>query len=107
MIVNNILGSISYIMIACWLLLFIQSHRMFYIFRKKYPQIAKEEISNAFRPYADPEKILFFFKAKNIPLLKNDKKIWRLRRQTKVLFYLSIGLSLIMVLIAVFYYTTH
>lgn len=98
----NISDSISYIMIACWLLLFIQSHRMFYIFRKKYPQIAKEEISNAFRPYTDPEKILFFFKAKNIPLLKNDKEIWSLRRQTKVLFFLSIGLPLVMVLIAIF-----
>ena len=99
---ENIFDNIGFILIAFWLLFFIQSHRMFYLFRKKYPQIAKKEISNAFKPYADPAKILFFFKAKNIPLLKNDKEVWRLRQQTKVLFFLSIGLPLIIILIVIF-----
>ncbi len=99
---EKIFNNIDFVVIAIWLLFFIQSHRMFYLFRKKHPQIAKEEISNAFKPYADPAKVLFFFKAKNILLLKNDKEVWRLRQQTKVLFFLSIGLPLIMILVVIF-----
>ena len=75
---------------------------MFYIFRKKYPEIAKNKISNAFEPYADPDKLFFFFKKENLPLLKKDKQVWRLRLQTKVLLFLSIGLPLLIVFVSIF-----
>ena len=81
-LVNNI-GTISSIIIACWLLLFIVSHLMVYRFKEKYHQIAKKDISGAFEPYADPTIIFYFFREKNIPLLKNDKEIWRLRQLKK------------------------
>jgi len=102
MIMENILDSIFIVIIICWLLLLIQSHRMFYTFKKKYPEIAKRKIPNAFTRYADPGKILFFFKKENLSLLQNDKKIWRLRQQTKILFFLSIGVPLLIVFLSIF-----
>jgi len=104
MIIENIIDSIFIVIIICWLLLLIQSHRMFYTFRKKYPEIVKKNISNAFSPYVDPEKILFFFKRKNISLLQNDKEIWRLRQQTKLLFFLSIGIPIIIAFLSIFFF---
>ncbi len=100
---GNFINAIGFVMIAIWFLLFIQSHRMFYLFRKKYPQIAKKRISNAFKPYLDPAKIIFFFKKESIPLLKDDKEIWNLRRQTKILFFLSLGIPLAMVLVIILF----
>ena len=102
MTMENIIDSIFIVIIICWLLLLIQSHRMFYTFRKKYPEIAKNKISNAFEPYADPDKLFFFLKKENLPLLKKDKQVWRLRQQTKILFTLSIGVPLLIAFLSIF-----
>jgi len=93
--IEDIVTIIFIIIIGCWVLTLMQSHRMFYTFRKKYPEIAKKKIPNAFTRYADPEKILFFFRKENLPLFQADKKIWRLRQHTKVLFALSVGVPLL------------
>jgi len=98
--------SIGLVMIVFWLLLFVQSHRMFYLFKKKYPEVVKRKIPNAFDSYADPEKILFFFRKENLSLLKNDKEIWHLRRQTKVLFLLSIGAPVLIFLLLILIFLT-
>ena len=103
---ENIITIIFVIIISCWVLTLIQSHRMFYAFRKKYPEIAKKKIPNAFTRYADPEKILFFFKRENLPLLQKDKKIWRLRQQTKILFTLSIGVPLLIAFLSIFVFVS-
>jgi hypothetical protein len=99
---ENIITIIFVIIISCWVLTFIQGTRMFYIFRKKYPEIAKNKISNAFEPYADPDKLFFLFKKENLPLLKKDKQVWRLRQQTKILFTLSIGAPLLIAFLSIF-----
>ncbi|MCK5311210.1 MAG: hypothetical protein KAJ62_03830 [Desulfobacteraceae bacterium] len=65
---------------------------MFYLFRNKYPEIAKKEISRAFEPYAHPDKIIFFFKKKNQEVIKKDKKVWALKKQTQGFLILSFGL---------------
>lgn len=87
-----IVNSIFFLIVLCWMIVFIQSHRMFYQFRNKYTEIAKKEISHAFEPYAHPDKIIFFFKKKNQDILKKDKKIWALRKQTQGFLILSFGL---------------
>ena len=74
------------------MIVFIQSHRIFYLFRNKYPEIAKKEINHAFKPYAHPDKIIFFFKKKNQDILRKDKKIWALKKQTQGFLILSFGL---------------
>lgn len=99
---ENIITIIFVIIISCWVLTFIQSTRMFYTFRKKYPEIAKNKISNAFEPYADPDKLFFFFKKENLPLLKKDKQVWRLRQHTKILLALSFGVPLLIAFLSVF-----
>lgn len=100
--IETITTVVFVVIISCWVLTFIQSTRMFYIFRKKYPEIAKNKISNAFEPYADPDKLFFFFKKENLHLLKKDKQIWRLRQQTKILFALSIGVPLLIAFSSIF-----
>ncbi len=75
---------------------------MFHIFRKKYPEIAKNKISNAFEPHADPGKLFFFYKKRNLSILQKDKEIWRLRQQTKILLILSIGIPFLTVFLFVF-----
>ena len=103
---ETIIDSIFIIIITCWILALIQSHRMFYTFKRKYPEIAKRKIPNAFTRYADPEKILFFFKRENLSLLQNDKEIWRLRQQTKILFTLSIGVPLLIAFLSIFVFVS-
>mgnify|MGYP000015043568 CR=1 FL=1 len=57
---ENLLNIIFIVIVLCWILILIQSHRMFYIFRTKYPEIARKNISDAFEVYANPEKFIFF-----------------------------------------------
>jgi len=78
-----------FIIVACWALLLVQSHRLVQMFVSSYPEIAKDKIPYAFERFADPGKILFFFKKENLQLLKENKDIWRLRQQTKILIILS------------------
>jgi len=78
------------IIIIPWVLLIIQSHKLLFLFVKKYPDIAKNKIPYAFERFADPGKIIFFFKKENLQILKADKEVWRLRQQTKILMFLSV-----------------
>jgi hypothetical protein len=70
------------------------------MFRERYPEITKKKIPTAFDNFADPDKFFFFLRKENISLLRNDKEIWRLRQQTKILFYLSFVLPSAIVIIA-------
>jgi len=71
---------------------FIQGHRLFYIFRSKYPEIARKEIPYAFSQGRHPEKFFYFFRRKSYDLLKSDPSIWKVRQQVK---YLTITLFII------------
>ena len=78
---------------------FIQSHRMFYRFREKYPDIVRSKIPGSFESYRDPEKFIFFFRKNNKQFLENDFEIWRLRQQTKYLLIIGLGLVLATLLV--------
>jgi hypothetical protein len=73
-----------------WLACFIQSHRLFYKFRAKYPDIAQRDIPHAFETRENPEKLLYFLSRKSLELLRSDPELWGLRRQVKMLTILSI-----------------
>jgi hypothetical protein len=72
-----------------WLATFLRSHRLFYRFREKYPEVAKTEIPHAFEINAHPEKFLYFFRSKSVELLRRDVTLWPLRQQVKRLAILS------------------
>lgn len=76
-------------MILCWMALWIQSHRLFWKFRDQYPDVARREIPNAFERSRNPEKFFYFFRAKSAPLLRGNRRLWRLRQQVKALTLLS------------------
>jgi hypothetical protein len=78
------------VVFGIWLTLFIQSHRLFYSFRAKYPEIAKRDIPYAFEFSPSPEKFVYFFRHKSLDILQNDTELWSLRRQVTILTFLSI-----------------
>ncbi len=73
-----------------WLACFIQSHRLFYKFREKYPDVAGRDIPHAFETRENPEKLFYFFRRKSLELLRSDPELWGLRQQVKLLTILSI-----------------
>ena len=78
------------LVLAVWFACFIQSHRLFYKFRAKYPEIAQREIPRAFETCEHPEKLLYFLRHKSREVLKNDPELWGLRQQVKFLTILSV-----------------
>ncbi len=72
-----------------WLATIVQSHRLFYRFRKKHPELAMSDIPHAFEPNPHPEKFLYFFRRKSLELLRGDATLWPLRQQVKTLVILS------------------
>lgn len=81
-------------------LLFIQSHRLFYLLREKFQEIAKEKIPCAFQSFATPEKLFFFFKKTYFPLLKTDAKIWKMREHVKILTFVYFVIPLGVIVVA-------
>jgi hypothetical protein len=77
---------------AIWCLTSIQAHRLFYRFRTRHPEIARQEIPFAFEFMGHPEKLLYFFKSKSKGILMADPPIWALRQQVKVLLILSVAI---------------
>jgi len=77
-----------------WVATGIQSHRLFYNFRSRYPDIARQEIPFANDFMAHPSKFIYFFKKTSIPTLKADPEIWSLRKQVKVLCILSLAVPI-------------
>ncbi|HUJ10075.1 MAG TPA: hypothetical protein VL171_08620 [Verrucomicrobiae bacterium] len=73
-----------------WFACLIQSHRLFYKFRAKYPEIAQREIPRAFETYEHPEKLIYFLRPKSREVLRNDPELWWLRQQVKFLTILSV-----------------
>lgn len=73
-----------------WLVCFIQSHRLFYKFRAKYPDIARRDIPHAFETRENPEKFLYFLSSKSLEVLRSDPELWGLRQQVKFLTILSV-----------------
>ena len=71
-----------------WLATLIQFHRLFYMFRERYPDHAKQ-IPFAFKPIAHPEKFLSFFRKKQIAVLKADPELWSIRQGAKLLLIFS------------------
>ena len=76
--------------LGVWFACFIQSHRLFYKFRAKYPEIAQREIPRAFETYEHPEKLLYFLRGKSREVLRNDPELWGLVQQVRVLVILSV-----------------
>jgi hypothetical protein len=75
---------------AVWLALFIQSHRLLYKFRAKFPEIARRDIPHAFEPSQHPEKFFYFFRRKSLETLQSDTELWGLRQQVKLLGILAL-----------------
>jgi hypothetical protein len=100
--VETILWIIFMCIGACWLLAAIQNSRMFQMFRKKYPEIAKKKILGAFDNFVDPEKFWFFYRKENVQLLRQDNDIWKLRQQIKTLLILSLILLAVLIFIGIF-----
>jgi hypothetical protein len=84
----------SYLLIVLtfgvWLACFIQSHRLFYKFRAKHPDIAQRDIPRAFETCEDPGKLFYFLRRKSLEVLRSDPELWGLRQQVKVLTILSV-----------------
>lgn len=78
------------LILAVWLACFIQSHRLFYKFRAKYPQIAQRDIPHAFQTCEHPEKLLYFFRRKSWEVLRSNPELWGLRQQVLFLTILSL-----------------
>jgi hypothetical protein len=73
--------------------LFVQKHRLYYSFRKRYPEVARKEIPHVFNDlHHHPEKFNYFYRKKAIPVLKQDPELWRLRQQVMILTILGLGL---------------
>jgi hypothetical protein len=92
---------------AVWSVLVVESHRLFYQFRARFPEVARREISYAFEFQAHPEKALYFFRRKSLDLLQGEPGLWKLRQRVKLLlvlagvvpvlgFFVLIGLFLLM-----------
>jgi hypothetical protein len=75
-----------------WLVTAVQCAKLFNAFLKKYPQEAQSKIPHATSRLRHPEKVLFFFRNKSLPLLKADPNLWKLRQRLKVLLLLSVAL---------------
>ena len=85
-----------------WLIVAIQGHRLFFIFRKKYPEVARREIPSAFEVYGrDPERFLYFFRKKSSALIQQDETLWKLKRQIIVLGITSLALPASFILCAI------
>jgi hypothetical protein len=78
------------LILGVWLACFIQSHRLFYKFRAKYPDIAQRDIPYAFQTRENPEKLLYFLRRKSREVLRGDPELWGLRQQVKFLTVLSV-----------------
>lgn len=78
------------LIVVVWIACFIQSHRLFYKFRAKYPDIAKREIPHAFETRENPEKLLYFLRRKSLEVLRSDPELRGLRQQVKFLAILSV-----------------
>jgi hypothetical protein len=89
-VITYYLATFFVVVFGIWLALFIQSHRLFYSFRAKYPEIAKHDIPYACEFSPSPEKFVYFFRHKSLDMLQNDTELWSLRRQVKILTFLSI-----------------
>jgi hypothetical protein len=76
--------------LAVWFACFIQSHRLFYKFRAKYPDIAQREIPRAFETYEHPEKLIYFLRRRSQDVLRDDPELWGLMLQVRILAILSV-----------------
>jgi hypothetical protein len=76
--------------LAVWVALFIQSHRLFYLFRTRFPDVARRDIPHAFDSSRHPEKFRYFFRRNSLDLLQSDAQLWRLRQQVKLLAILAL-----------------
>ena len=84
------------LLLTTWGMCVIQSYRMVYLFKTRYPEVARKEITNTFfQPFADSAQFFYFFNKKNVPFLKKDPELWKLRQQVKVLSILSVGLPIL------------
>src|SRR5689334_10628206 len=72
-----ILGGLTAVL---WASAAIQNVILFRRFRAKYPEIAAQEIPEAFSLAAHPEKAIFFFRQRCKQLLSTDPPLLRKRR---------------------------
>ncbi len=80
---------LSVLVAAIWMAAAVQAQRLLNTFRRKFPNEAQKHIPDAFSRMRHPEKFLFFFRKKSLPLLRSDPAIWRLRRSLLWLSVLS------------------
>ena len=81
------LGAVSGIALSA------RHHRLFSSFRTKYPEIAQKEIPYVFDDsHQHPEKMIYLYRKKALPVLRLDPELWRLRRQVLILTILAFGL---------------
>jgi hypothetical protein len=81
--------SLMALMSFIWVMSIVKGHKLFYRFRAKYPDLARQNIPYAFDSYPHPEKFFCFFRKRSLDVLKRDRELWDLRRKVKVLTILS------------------
>lgn len=69
----------AFTMFTSWVL----SHKLYYTFLARHPDVAHKEIPFAGQRVAHPEKLYFFFRREALPVLRSDPEVWRLRQQLK------------------------
>jgi hypothetical protein len=82
--------TIFVLMGVTWLATAVTGHRLFYAFRREYPQVAAERIPYAFESTRFPTTATFFYSSEARELLRTNRRLARLRVQFVVLSLLSL-----------------
>jgi hypothetical protein len=72
-----------------WFYAAAESSRLLKAFKRTYPKEAERDIPYAFASMRHPAKLFFFFRARSLPLLKADSRVWKIRQRLKLLLVLS------------------
>ena len=83
------------VMILIGLAAGIQGTKLLRAFTTKYPKESQREIPYAFSRMRHPEKLLYFFRSKSLPLLSGDSELWKLRQRLKLLLLLLVVLPVL------------
>jgi hypothetical protein len=67
----------------------IQGARLFYRFKREYPEIAETEIPYAFEGIGHPEQFLFFYRRRGAEVLRDNPRLLRMKSWLTILLVLS------------------
>jgi hypothetical protein len=67
----------------------IQAARLFYRFKREYPEIAEREIPYAFEGIRHPEQFLFFYRRRGTEVFRTNPRLLRMKSWLTILLTLS------------------